>query len=401
MITFHSALQMQIPSHWSEPQLNLLVIEIEENQELINDADGKCLDAKTIITTLSTSAFGFTNNAIIPVVSMSIILTAELDTLDSSVIFTGYPVIGNQNRVQSSGSCLDGLEDLEMTACPWDPRVKGEFFHQTTFSISLSVVKNFIQDMQNLVALDPKALCGLELYNGILMRYVTASSSYLGKQGDAMDFDITYYRSKDPMTPRLYEDVIEEIEQMALFKYGALPHWGKNRNIAFVGSIKKFKKAGEFLRVKGIYDPLGLFSSEWTDQVLGLKNGLIILKEGCALEGLCICFEDIHCAPKKGYYCRPGKVYKHARVCSRSALWMGDMDVCMDMICSNKVRKSAVTPCESEFSVFVLLIRDLLKPNNKVNVLCIMNECTSIVLVQPNRLSIEPPLVGVHSTIDC
>ncbi|PON48463.1 L-gulonolactone oxidase [Trema orientale] len=273
-----------------------LIRTTEDNQESLDDADGKCIGAKLLTTTLSTSAYGLTNNGI---------------------LFMGYPVIGYQYRLQASGTCLDSLQDARITACSWDSRVKGEFFHQSTFSVPLSSVKSFIQDVQNLVKLEPKALCGVDLYNGILMRYVTASSAYLGKQGDAIDFDITYYRSKDPLTPRLYEDVLEEIEQMAVFKYGALPHWGKNRNVAFEGAFEKYKNGQEFLRVKKFYDPFGLFSSEWTNQVLGLKGGLTIVKEGCALEGLCRCTEDIHCAPSKGYFCRPGKIYKDARVCTR------------------------------------------------------------------------------------
>ncbi|PON75496.1 L-gulonolactone oxidase [Parasponia andersonii] len=273
-----------------------LIRTTEENQESSNDADGKCFGAKFLSGFLSTSAYGLTNNGI---------------------LFTGYPVNGYQHRLQSSGTCLDSLPDAYITACAWDHNVKGEFFFQTTFSVALSVVKDFIQDVQNLVKLKPKALCGVELYNGILMRYVTASNGYLGKQEDAVDFDITYYRSKDPLTPRLYEDILEEIEQLAVFKYGALPHWGKNRNVAFEGAFAKYKNGQEFLRVKKVYDPLGLFSSEWTDQVLGLKGGLTIVKEGCALEGLCRCTEDIHCAPNKGYFCRPGNIYKDARVCTR------------------------------------------------------------------------------------
>lgn len=247
-----------------------------------------------VTATLASGAYGLTNNG---------------------VLFLGYPVVGFTNRIQSSGTCLDSLNDGFITACAWDYRIKGEVYHQTAFSVPLSVVKNFIEDVQKLLELEPEALCGLELYNGIILRYVTASSAYLGKTEDAVDFDITYYRSKDPLNPRLFEDILEEIEQIGLFKYGASPHWGKNRNLAFVGAINKYPNAHKFLKVKKKYDPKGVFSSEWTDQVLGLKKGITILKDGCALEGLCICSQDSHCAPNKGYYCRPGRVYKEARVC--------------------------------------------------------------------------------------
>ncbi|KAK3031080.1 hypothetical protein RJ639_036820 [Escallonia herrerae] len=290
---------LDFPGFRSTASVALAVIRTtEENQESKGDADGKCRGAVLTASLLKTGAYGLTNDGI---------------------AFTHYPVVGFQNRLQASGTCLDSLEDAKITACPWDPRVKGLFFHQTTISIGLSKVKSFIQDMQKLVDLEPKSLCVVELYDGILMRYVKASSAYLGKQEDALDFDITYYRSKDPNIPRLYEDILEEVEQMAVFKYGGLPHWGKNRNVAFEGVIKKYKNAKSFLKVKQIYDPLGLFSSKWTDQVLGVKDGVTIIKEGCALEGLCICSQDSHCAPKKGYFCRPGKVYKNARICTRSS----------------------------------------------------------------------------------
>ncbi|KAK6919889.1 FAD linked oxidase, N-terminal [Dillenia turbinata] len=269
---------------------------LEESQEATKNGDGKCSTSRLITSLLSATAYGLKNNGL---------------------AFIGYPVVGYQNRLQSSGSCLDSLEDELITACPWDPRVKGQFFHQTTLSIGLSNVKSFIQDVQKLVDLEPNSLCGVELYNGILMRYVKASSAYLGKQEDGIDFDITYYRSKDPMIPRLYEDILEEIEQIGVFKYGGLPHWGKNRNIAFDGVIRKYRNAEQFLKVKKVYDPDALFSSEWTDQILGLKDGLEIVKDGCALEGLCICSQDSHCAPSEGYFCRPGKVYQGARVCTR------------------------------------------------------------------------------------
>ncbi|XP_078178258.1 L-gulonolactone oxidase 2-like [Carex rostrata] len=267
----------------------------EDTLEATKSADGKCADSLFITSTLALAAYGLKNNGL---------------------LFTGYPVIGYQDKIQASGGCAFGSEDCLLTACPWDPRINGSFFHQTSVSIALDKVKEFILDVQKLRDLKQSAFCGLELYSGILMRYIKASSAYLGKQSDTLDFEITYYRSRDPMTPRLYEDFFEEIEQMALFKYDGLPHWGKNRNLAFEEVIKKYNNSKAFLEVKGRYDPDELFSSEWSDQILGLDGSVIVKKAGCALEGLCICSEDVHCAPDKGYYCRAGKVYKDARVCT-------------------------------------------------------------------------------------
>ncbi|KAG7534476.1 D-arabinono-1-4-lactone oxidase [Arabidopsis thaliana x Arabidopsis arenosa] len=269
---------------------------IEEDEESSGEANKKCERAKRLASFLFDISYGVTNNG---------------------VIFTGYPVIGSQDRMMSSGACLDSHRNGLITSCPWDPRIRGEFFYQTALSVPLTHVKDFINDIKALVKIEPKSLCGLELNYGVLIRYVTSSSAYLGKEEKSLDFDLTYYRSKDdPLTPRLYEDYMEEIEQMAILKYNALPHWGKNRNLAFDGAIRKYKNANAFLKVKDRLDPSGLFSTEWTDQILGLKGNVTNVKQGCALEGLCICSEDSHCAPNKGYMCRPGKVYREARVCT-------------------------------------------------------------------------------------
>ncbi|CAA6667373.1 unnamed protein product [Spirodela intermedia] len=276
-----------------QPQISLVVAGIrgtEELLELTDNSDGKCLVSKLQVATLLETGSGLKNN-------------------DGSIIdFTGYPVIGNQSDMQTSGSCLFSKDDSLFTVCAWDPRISGLFYHQTTISIPVTEITSFIADVKKLRDLRPSALCGIELYYGFLMRFVRNSTAYLGKTSDSVDVDITYYRSRKPDTPRLDEDVLEEIEQLALFKYNGMPHWGKNRNVGFLTVRERLGEKGDkFVAAMAKYDKDGLFSSDWTDAILGLRGkSPVTTGKGCALEGLCICAFDEHCAPSKGYYCKPG-----------------------------------------------------------------------------------------------
>lgn len=219
--------------------------------------------------------------------------------------------MGRQGKLQTSGACL--YSTRIDTSCAWDPRINGLFFYETTAIFPANKFKDFIRDVQKLRDLKPENFCGVDNYNGLLIRFIKASSAYLGQSEDSIVVDYNYYRADDASTPRLNQDVWEEVEQMAFFKYGAKPHWAKNRKLAFLNVQQKYANFSKFLAVKKQMDPQSMFSSEWSDEIL-LGNEAAKF-DGCALEGQCICSEDRHCSPSKGHFCKPGLVYTEARVC--------------------------------------------------------------------------------------
>ncbi|KAF3569233.1 hypothetical protein DY000_02019232 [Brassica cretica] len=227
---------------------------IEKVLETSKSENGKCKTADTTLAYKKLTGNGLKNNGL---------------------FFTGYPVIGTQGKLQSSGSCL--------------------FTHLHLELISLARGTRDITVFHSMKRL-----------------------RYSPFQEDSVVIDFNYYREDDALTPRLNQDVMEEMEQMEFVKHGAKPHWGKNRNVGFFGAKQKYGPNFEkFLEVKNKLDPKMMFSSEWSDEILfGRESSKY---DGCALEGNCVCSEDRHCSPSKGYFWRQGLVYTQARVCRFSS----------------------------------------------------------------------------------
>ncbi|XP_051130130.1 L-gulonolactone oxidase 3 [Andrographis paniculata] len=269
----------------------------EKAAENTKSVDGKCVLASTFVAYKKLVANGFKNN---------------------KLVFTGYPVIGRQGKIQTSGSCL--YSSSPATACAWDPRIKGLSFYESAAIFPATRFRDFIADVKKLRDINPRSFCGADIYNGFLIRYVPRSAAYLAAPEDSVVVDFNYYRADDAATPRLHQDVWEEVEQMAFFGHGARPHWGKNRHVAFTGAAEKYPKLREFVAAKAALDPANVFSSDWSERVMAGNGGDAGDKEdGCALEGRCVCSEDRHCSPKNGYFCQHGRVYTLARVCRYSS----------------------------------------------------------------------------------
>ncbi|KAK4785502.1 hypothetical protein SAY86_002191 [Trapa natans] len=230
------------------------------------DASGKCLLASIAIAYKKLIANGLRNG----------------------LTFTGYPVIGRQGRMQTSGSCLYTPLWRPDQTCAWDPRIDGLSFYETTAIFPARHFGAFIRDVKRLRDLNPESLCGLDVYNGLLIRFVKGSRAVLG-----------HFRGggTDGLLPSRGEAALGQ----------------EPEPVAFIGAAGKYPGMTAFLKARKWLDPKGVFSSEWSDEILFGKEGE--KGDGCALEGLCICSEDRHCSPSKWYFCRQGLVYKDARVC--------------------------------------------------------------------------------------
>eukprot|EP01018_Ginkgo_biloba_P024910 Gb_17667 [translate_table: standard] len=245
--------------------------------------------------------------------------------------FSGYPVIGFNHLMQTSGGCqgrypnedhlsckANRILDKNESICPWDRRVRGSLDFDVEIRVPLSRARDAILDIKKIRDVNPRALCELAIQGGIIMRSVKKSEAYLGNSEDVVTFELQYLRHREAKTPKWNMDVYEEIEQLLMQKYGGTLHWGKSGGVLFRGIAKRTVNLNKFLSVKQKFDRDGVFSNAWTDEMLTIGNAFFDPKRpSCTLEKMCICSHDKDCVPEKGYLCLPGRIWKKARVCRK------------------------------------------------------------------------------------
>eukprot|EP01018_Ginkgo_biloba_P006593 Gb_30173 [translate_table: standard] len=244
--------------------------------------------------------------------------------------FTGYPVIGFNHQMQTTGGCQDYFHkehisnfkytpnqilDKNDVICRWDSRVRGVLFFDLEIQVPISSIREAIADMKRVRDLNPKALCEYGAFGGIQIRSIKKSAAYMGYHENVVSVGMPYYRPRDAHIPKWNMEVYEKIEQMLVYKHGGRPHWGKSGGYIFEEAAKRAVSLDKFMKVKERYDGEGVFSNEWTEGLIG--RGVEVLRKGCGMEKMCICRGDEHCAPHKGYFCRQGRTWNKARVCSK------------------------------------------------------------------------------------
>ncbi|GLJ25475.1 hypothetical protein SUGI_0487780 [Cryptomeria japonica] len=239
--------------------------------------------------------------------------------------FTGYPVVGFNHRMQTSGKCEQipkqkderctptQVLDKNATTCSWDRRVHTSLNFDVELRVPLSRFREAIVDVKKIRDLNPQRMCD---FDAIYFRSIKESEVYLGPSEDQVTMELLTYQPREAGTPKWNEDVYQEIEQMVIDKHGGGLHWAKSGGYLFAGLVKQTVNLEGFLKVKERFDAKGVFSNDWTDSLFGIGGkGVEELRDGCALDKMCKCREDRHCAPDKGFLCKPGRVWDYARVC--------------------------------------------------------------------------------------
>ncbi|KAL3685133.1 hypothetical protein R1sor_003155 [Riccia sorocarpa] len=213
--------------------------------------------------------------------------------------------------------------------CSWDLSYFGATGEDNEFTIKLSDIDDFVKDVKSVIkaeeeerqkVLDRRYGDGkvkLCLNPGMFwFRFGKGSKSLLATtagHGEPVLYVTSAFFASGYAThlPPKIDHINEVLEQLALCKYKARPHYGKNFDRAFTHPSCHLRDTFpeenivKLLNLRDEHDPRKVFESELLKRMLE-RHGPVY-GDKCSLHHQCYCREDSHCAD--GYKCLPSVSY--------------------------------------------------------------------------------------------
>ncbi|KAL3685134.1 hypothetical protein R1sor_003156 [Riccia sorocarpa] len=264
------------------------------------------------------------------------VLNAQGCALSDSVmnipIFLEGDVILENATIPSSYAMLS--EECEPN-CIWDHSYFGGTEEDVEFTIKLSDVDDWVKDVKSVIKaeeeerqrlLDRRYGVGkvkLCLNPGFFwFRFGRGSKNLLATTTGHVE-PVVYFMSVFHVSsyvtdlPPKMDHISEVLEQLALCKYKARPHYGMSSDRVFthpnchVRDNFPEENIVKLLNLRDEHDPRKVFESELLMRMLERRGPVYGNK--CSLHHQCYCSDDSHCAD--GYKCLPSVSYPEYKVC--------------------------------------------------------------------------------------
>ncbi len=231
------------------------------------------------------------------------------EALRSRVWLPPVQNVGSASSENPVGFAYNMLgSSCEAGSCPWDFGAKNRSIEA---ALPLSQLKSWMQDVRAIQERDRGCFPVL----GIYLRFSPAGSSWMSM---AYGEDMVMFEIHIPSVDKqdIFEQsasVYDEILQLALIKYKARPHWGKNNRPVFTGTGALYPQWSAFQALQKRMDPNGLFTNEFFHSLQG--KDISRTYPACARSHECSCQTDEDCGT--GYSCESGVSFGEAKVCRK------------------------------------------------------------------------------------
>jgi len=259
------------------------------------------------------------------------VCTASNSSVDASFFQDGngtlidHATIPTNNAMVSAGCA---------PRCGFDVHYMGVFFEDSEFTIKLSQLQDWVNDVKQIVRTElaeVEARLSKRYGEGkvkrcmgpgnVGFRFGQGNDDLLSTSTGAEDVVYVSFNQRHsvfiPNQLSKVSTIVETIEQLTLCKYNGRPHWGKNHERTARHPKCKVldnfpaSNIAELLKLQQRHDPGKVFEPELFKQLL--KKSGPEYSPLCTPHYWCYCAADEHCPA--GFQCRPSASFSEYKIC--------------------------------------------------------------------------------------